>query len=465
MKFRVVIAGAGISGLALGWYLKKALGGAIDLTILDGSSRSGGWIRTDFDKGFLFEAGPRSCRTKGAGRATLELVESLGLQEEVIVASEAAKRRYIYYKGKLQPLPDGIVSFLASPLMKGMVRALWRDWRAERGSGEDETVADFFGRRLGVPITERLIDPLVSGIFAGDIGSLSVRSCFPDIYRKEQEHGSLILGMLKGKKKNEPASPFVEQMSRSPIFSFKNGMETLIYALQADLKEHIRLSDKAAEILQAGDGLNVITDKGESYPADRIYLALPAHAASELVRGISREASGLMSAIPSASVAVVNMGWNTRMLDREGFGYLIPRSEKEDILGVVWDSSAFPQQNAHPGQTRLTVMLGGICHPDMCSQPSEYLTETALKAVRNHLGISIPPESVRVTVAHEAIPQYMVGHSDKVDKIEKALEKDFRSRVCLVGSPWRGVAVNECILDANTAASALIAECATLLHS
>lgn len=450
MTARAAVIGAGISGLALGWHLKESSG--IDLKIYERSDRCGGWIATDFINGFLFERGPRSCRTRGAGRATLELIEALGLEEEVIAASPSANRRYLYLDKQVQPLPHSLSTFFRSPLMKGVSLGILRDLFQRRGTG-DETVGTFFSRRIGAQLTDRLIDPLVSGIYAGDINALSIRACFPEFYRCEKERGSLLLGMLLRKKNSQENTPFVESMSKQPIFSFRNGMETLVKALSSRLKSHIALTQNVRELRRHTSGVEVVMDDGSVELADKVFAAIQPAQACRLIERESPVAAKLMSAIPAATAAVVNLGWKDKVLDREGFGYLIPQSEKEPVLGVVWDSSVFPEQNGSAGKTRLTVMLGGTNHPEVCSLSQEDLLGIASDALKRHLGIIRPHDAVKVSIAHGAIPQYVVGHLERLDKIERLLNEAFDGRVVLAGSGWRGVAVNDCIAEAKALAA------------
>lgn len=445
---RHIVIGAGISGLALGWFLKKRFGEKQNLTILEAGEHPGGWIRTHADKGFLFEAGPRSCRTKGAGIDTLQLIEELGLCQQVISASPSAKSRYIYQEGKIQTVPNTFFSFLFSPLMRGVLPALWKEWQIPTSDLEDETVAHFISRRLSPEIAEKLMDPLVSGIYAGDIRQLSIRSCFPDLHRMELEQGSLVKGMLQKKKMDmSHLSEFVRQQSRTSIFSFKNGMQTLTTTLYSQMQDVIRLSNKVKAVHVAADALQVELQNGVVLKGDRVFLAVPAYAAAELLKTVDPLITESMIQEVYATVATVNMGWNQRVLKQEGFGYLVPSSEKQNILGVVFDSSAFPQQNG-PNQRRLTVMLGGMHHPEIENLPSDEIEEIAGEAILRHLGITQKPDAVKVSVARQAIPQYTKGHHARLFAFEQKLKRISASRIYLTGSAWRGVAVNDCIAEA-----------------
>jgi protoporphyrinogen/coproporphyrinogen III oxidase len=428
-----IIVGAGVSGLALGWYLKKQ---NEQVTILEADDRVGGWIRSHREQGFLFEQGPRSCRSRSAGLETLRLIEDLDLCDEVISASPAAKKRFIYWEGKLQAVP---CSF---GLMKEMLPALWKEWRVPPSCLEDESIADFIGRRLNHTIAAKLMDPLVSGIYAGDISRLSFRSCFPEMHRMEQEHGSLLRGMLRKKRTVEDVSPFVQAMRKNSIFSFVNGMETLVSALYSKLENAVRLSSRVTALNISHDVAEAVLSDGQIVKGDRVYLAIPAYAAASLLdTRISEE----MMKIPYASVAAVNMGWNQKVLKQEGFGYLVPSSQKQEVLGVVFDSSAFAQQNQHDHETRLTVMLGGMHHPWIEKASKEKIHAKAFRALHTHLGITEKPEAIHITVARQAIPQYEVGHEARLQRIEEALR---HTPIILLGNAWRGVSVNDCIAEA-----------------
>lgn len=447
-----VILGAGISGLALAWYLKQRFGDEISLTILEKATRAGGWIKTSRCDGFLFEEGPRSCRTNGTGVATLQLIEQLGLADEVITASPAARRRFLYVDGRLQSLPTGPLSFLCSSLMRGVFPALWKEWSVPPSKLADETVYDFVSRRFSPELAERFADPLVSGIFAGDIRKLSMRSCFPSMYCLEQEHGSILKGMLArtSLKQREEVSPFVQSMLRHPIFSFKNGMETLVERLGIRLKDELRLGCAANRLEFSEDRIRVHLDNGDKVLADRLFLTIPSSEIFSLLRphGIHGQE------VPTVSVGVVNIGWKSEQLKHQGFGHLIPRKEKKDILGVVWDSAVFPQQGRFQNETRLTVMMGGAHLPEIETLSEKDLTQRALKAVKDQLGIVTSPDAIQVKSAMRAIPQYMVGHADRTEQLEGQLAR-LSPHVFLLGSSWHGVSVNDCIAKGYAAAQRL----------
>jgi oxygen-dependent protoporphyrinogen oxidase len=440
MSHHIVILGGGISGLSCAWYLKKHWGSHIKLTILEKSNRLGGWVQTRFHEGFLFEQGPRSCRSKGAGRATLQLIEDLGLQNEVISADPLAKRRYLYTNQKLQPLPHNLLSWLSSPFLVPLLRAAWRDVRSKPQIA-DQSVYDFFAKRLGTHLTNQLVDPLVSGIYAGDMHKLSMQSCFPALFASQMKEGSLIKGMWKKPLPSTMPSAFVQKMQKSPLFSFKKGMQTLINALEKQLEATICQERYPTQLNITAEGIDVVCSDRSVLKADTVISTLPAFALNQLLP----VQQTLWQQIPYASVVVVNLGYHTSVNAKKGFGYLIPHLEHERVLGCVWDSNVFSeQQMAH--QTRLTVMLKEEKGSDPLS--------TALEAIEKQMGVKVPPDSYQIKMAQRAIPQYMVGHQMLNATIHHQI-KMLSERLVVMGSAFSGVALNDCVKMAEIGATQL----------
>lgn len=425
---KAAIIGGGISGLTLGWNLKQR---GIDFALFEKGVRTGGWIKSCQTEGFLFEKGPHSCRTRGVGRTTLELIEQLGLENEVIGASPAAKRRYFYSRGEFKQVPVCPISLLLSPWRSGVLKALWNDWRTPQGSGDDESIHQFVSRRLSPQLADQLFDPFVTGIFAGDIRQLSVQACFPLMSSWEKEHGGLLKG-LWARRKQKPkqrGSPFIQKMLKTSIFSFRNGMQTLTDTLESKLKSHIQLNKEAIKLEKRGERWEIYFRDGTSHVADQIYMTLPASKAALLLPECPD-----LARIPYASLAIVSFGYKRSVLKKEGFGYLIPSSEKENVMGVLWDSSVFPEQNHHPEETRLTVML----------RPGDDPLKRAQQALTRHLDIHAEPDASSLYFADQAIPQYTVGHLEKLKRIEQQLPPS----ITLLGSSYRTLSVNECIAEA-----------------
>lgn len=441
----IVILGAGISGLATAWFLKQLYKSDIQLTIIEKNQRVGGWIQTLQTEGFLFEQGPRSCRTKGAGQETLALIEALGLQDEVIFPHPHAKKRYIYDGQRLQCLPKHIWEIPFRPLTRNWVKALWRDWFMPKRQVEDESIQDFFSRRCGASWTENLIDPFVSGIYAGDCSRLSLKSCFPLFDQWEQQHGSLLLGAYRHRPPSLHLSLFVQKMRRFPLFSFREGMETLPTALANKLKDCLSLGQTVSRLNFHEQKVEIQLDNGQKILADHVISTLPLFSLAPLLVARPLFAEKLEK-LRYATVAVINAGFHQVILPFKGFGYLVPSKLELQVLGCVWDSFIFPQQN-RGDQTRLTIMMGGSRHPSVENMSESELREQALRVLQEHMGIHAEPQVMQVKIAQKAIPQFEVGYSIWKKEIQQAIGQFF-PRLTLSGSAWTGVSINDCIAEA-----------------
>ncbi len=456
MAHSVVVLGGGISGLAAAWALQTRYGKEVEVTLLEASERLGGWIQTQHDEGFLFEAGPRSCRASGAGAHTLCLIEELGLQDQVISAQRSAHKRYIYTRGHLQLVPQGPISFLRSPLTRPLVWPLLREWRVPPGQSDDETIYTFIERRLGAYAAETLVDPMVSGIYAGNTRHLSVKACFPTLFNWERQKGSLVKGAFsRNEAGNEPDTPFIRSVRKQgSLFSLRQGMEQLIHALEAQLDAKIIKGTRAWNLHCHENGVEVVCSNGEKFAADYLISALPAPALGSLFADSDPTLTELLGEIPLTSVAVVNIGYRQRVLNQEGFGYLIPSRESERVLGVVWDSCIFAEHSSSPEQQRFTVMIGGEHMPDFSAYGVRDFEIMARDALARHLGIEVDPDYVQVHAARGSIPQYTLGHAARVAQIKKRLES-LSSRISLLGNCFDGISVNESIANAQKVVASL----------
>lgn len=407
---KIVILGAGISGLSLGWYLTKRFGKNLDLKILESSERPGGWIQSEEKEGFFFEKGPRSIRPKGPGLDTVELIEELGLQNEVIAPDLSSKKRYFLKEGTLRLVPPNLFSFLMSPYFS---LDFVKEWKRPKQSFEDESIASFFTRRFNHKIAEELIDPMTKGIFGGDMHKLSLKCCFPLFHEWEQKHGSLLKGAFFHSKR-KPATDFAKKMNRLPMISFKKGLQTLTDTLA----EHLPVHYKSA-----------ITTLPE---ADHIFLCIPARSAAHYFTG---ETHSLLSNLPKEELDVVQLGYKKDLLAKKGFGYLIPSMERESVLGIVFDSCVFPRES---NESRLTVLLKS-------SEPQD----KALEAVSRHLKINAKPDFINVFKA--TIPQYFIGHHKIMERV-KNLIADSHPNVTLAGNSYSGISINDCIVQSKSLA-------------
>ncbi len=437
----VVVLGAGITGLTAAWTLVKHLKGRVRVTLIEKSNRVGGWIRTDRVDGFLFERGPRSVRASGQGGAALKLIEEIGLKDEVLFSSPEAKKRYVWHEGRLECAPSSLWQAFRSPLTKDLVGGFLREGLRKKGSLQDESIYDFIARRYSAELAERLIAPLTACIYAGDIRCLSIRACFPFLKEWEEEHGSILGGAFKQIFKRRSATP-------RGLISLKQGMESLPKALMNRLDSVVLFQREAVRIYNHGSSIVVELSNGQHIEADHLICTLPAE-------GVSKLLDLPQMAVPSASVAVVNVGYNSQVLNNKGFGCVFPARARTPVLGVVWDSSAFPEQNSHPDQTRLTLMMGGSYDPAIIEQTDETLAKTALEELKLHLGVDTPPAALSVFRAKHAIPSYPVGHCERVEETRGYLKKTY-PKLSVIGTAWEGVAVGACIAQGDRIGQSIV---------
>ncbi len=453
---QITIIGGGISGLTLAWLLVQKRIPELKITLCEATNRVGGWIRSERVSGFLFEEGPRSLRTHGSGRYTLSLVESLGLAGELISPPLTSRRRYIYTKGHLKRLPDSLGSILNwSPTL---FKALWKDLTAQIATNPEESVSEFVSRRFGNDLLDYLFDPLISGIYAGDPAQLSVQAAFPKLVEWEK-HGSLVKGMWRSLK--EPykslSSPLIERWQKVPLWSLRQGLESLPRRLEEALREagvEIKLNTPIVKLFPDVKGTQIITAIGERWHSDLVYAAMQPSLIPNLLEETIKTMAQPLRNLPSASVAIVNLGYKQKLLPYEGFGHLIPSVEQDPVLGIVWDSSLFPQQNSFPKETRLTVMMGGVRRPNLVNHAAHELEGIARKAVASQLGIKAAPEAVSVRIARNAIPQPVLGSRALLNQVKEQLASKAPYFIPF-GAGWNGVALNECVVAAHQEADCL----------
>lgn len=440
---KIVIVGGGISGLAVAYGIINgsritAHGLRFDITILEAESRAGGKIWTDNVDGFLCERGPNGFLDNRP--RTLELCERLGLVP--LRANDNAKKRYILSDNILKPLPESPPAFFKSDILSfiGRLRILYEPF-AQKGP-DDETVAEFVKRRLGREALEVLIDPMVSGIYAGDPYRLSIKSCFPRIKELEQEYGSLIRAFIKMKKRKGDVS--VAPGGR--LTSFIQGIQTITDALAERLRESLKTGVKVEGIDRSGENYHLHTSNGV-FDADIVILACPAHESAKILRGFDDRLSNELSDIKYPPVTVVCFGYKKERVGYplNGFGFLIPHKENRRILGTLWDSSIFPNR-APEGYVLLRTMVGGSRSDKFAMLDDNRLIEIVLDELNTVLKLKGEPDMVRIYRWEKAIPQYEMGHGERLHRIEERLR--LYNGIYFTGNAYRGIGMNDCIENA-----------------
>lgn len=464
---KAIIIGGGISGLSTAWLLRSkalAAGKELEITLLEKEQRLGGKIWSIKSDGYTCEWGPNGFLDSKP--QTLELCRAIGVEQNLHRSNDNARKRFIFSGGELHRLPEGGPSFLKSRLISwpGKLRLALEPtpFIAAAPRGTDETLADFGRRRLGQEALDKLIAPMVSGIFAGDPETMSLVSCFPRIAELEREYGGLIRAMilLAKKKKKDIAEGKVVSSAAGPggvLTSFREGIQYLADAL-ADSLGGIVKPGIAVTAIEKGESVRyrVKCSDGSEQEADLVIVASPAFAAAEMLAGLDGAVSGVLRQIPYASMTVICFGYERDRIAHplDGFGYLIPKKEGRSTLGTLWDSSMF-ENRAPDGKVLLRSMMGGACFPEYVKLSDDEVTARVKKDLKATMNIDAEPSFIRIFRHPQAIPQYTVGHGQRLEALEERLKS--HPGLILTGNSYRGIGLNDCVAAAQRAADEALA--------
>lgn len=433
----VVIVGGGISGLSLAYYLKKG-SPSLDIKILEAEARAGGKIVTENVSGFLCEGGVNGFLSNRP--YTISLAAELNL--EPLRGSEESKIRYILVDGKLTRVPDNPLKFFLSPLLslKGKVRMLGEYFVKPVEEDFDESVESFVSRRVGREFYEKLIDAMATGIYAGDPSKMSMKSCFPKVYYLEKKYGGLIKGFLaiKREKKDVKAQP------AASLLSFSEGMAQLVRTLENNLSSNIAKGKRVLGITKLNSRYVLNLSDGQTFEAERVILACPAYESAKILNDLNKNISELLLSIPYPPLSVVALAFKEEKIGfgTSLYGFLIPHRERRKILGTLFDSSIFTNR-APEGYCLLRTMIGGRRAPELAELGDSELIDLTLSELRELISVRGEPEFFKIFRWQRAIPQYEIGHEERLRKIEEILSKF--PGLYLTGNAYRGVSVNDCI--------------------
>ena len=440
-----LVIGAGLSGLVCAHALRRA---GVDAQVIEASPLAGGVIRSERRDGYLLEFGPQSFN---APPAVLNLCRELGIENQLVRAPARAPR-YVLVNGALREVPLSPPAFMKSPLFSlGTKLSVLKDVFGRSAPPEtEESIAAFVRRKFSAELLEKLVGPFVSGIYAGDPEKLGLRSAFPQLYEAEKSAGSVVKGLMRaGKSEKTP----VEKPS---LQTFRNGNQTLTDALAASLGPNIRCGVEARGVrVLSGTGMvpafevTVGTSGEEVVTTDRLILATPTPQAGGLLRGVDAQFEALLEKIEYVPVAVVSLGYPHSAVSHslEGFGFLVPRSSGLRILGSVWNSSLFSNR-APEAHVLLTSFVGGALDPQITGVSEAQLADIVHSELAPILGISQAPTFSNVRVWPRAIPQYNVGHAERILRLAELRAK--YPGLHLAGNYLHGPAWGACIEEALT---------------
>jgi oxygen-dependent protoporphyrinogen oxidase len=400
---RIAIIGGGISGLTVLHYLKQRLGDAVEMTLFERKASVGGTVRSFKKDSCLFEWGPNGFLDNQP--ATLQLIEELGITGELIESQTSAARRYIQIQGSLHALPSNPLDFIRTPLLPlkdkwSLITGIFK-----KNISTDCSIDDYVSQRFSKGVARSLVDPFISGIYAGDIKRLHMASAFPKFKRKVSK--------------------------KTHMRSFKRGMGQVIEALDHRYKKYIQINSEVSSIIKA----------------DITIVATPAYSAAKIVEEVNPVLAQILTQIPYAPVAVAGLLFKQGSFKKmpDGFGYLIPSQENKDILGVLIESNVY-RGRAGEDHIMMRVMLGGTHHPAIINDSQEQIIAKAIKEIDSIYGLIAAPVETFVKLWPKAIPQYEINYPQIRQSIAEQCTKTPGLYLC--ANYLDGVSFNDCVYHA-----------------
>jgi len=452
---RIAIIGGGVSGLAAAFALEKHRreGMALDYAVFEASHRFGGVVFSERVDDCLIEAGPDSFLTEKPWAA--DLCREVGLADELIGSNDGARKTYVYLNGQLVTMPDGlmfmaptkIMPALSSPLFSsGTKLRFMREWfQGGRQTNSDESVASFVERHYGREVADRLAEPLLSGVYGGDINKLSLRAVLPRFAEMEARHGSLGRALTSARKK----AP-----SNKPIFtSLKEGMAQMVDALTPRLHAAALHLNTPVQALQPQDHGWIVSAGLASDHFDGVVIATSPSAGAGL--GLPEELSKALGEIEYSSSVTVGLGYDQQVRKTlpAGFGFLVPRIEGKRLLAVTFVHNKFPHR-VPADRALLRCFLGGALDLPILDLSDEELLQLIQRELREILGLAAEPIFTRIYRWKNAMPQYNVGHLERVAKIERLCGE--LPALALAGNAYHGIGVPDCVRSGTEAATRIL---------
>jgi oxygen-dependent protoporphyrinogen oxidase len=450
---KVVIVGGGVSGLATAHYIHSQLGDGVELTLVEGGSRLGGKVANQQFSGHLVDTGPDAVLVRAPAMAVL--LKDLGLGDQIV--APAALGAYVWSRGKLRRLPTGtlfgvpdrLLPLMRSGLMSpaGLARAaLDLVLPRSHASAPDPSIADLVTPRLGSQVFDRLVEPLLGGVHAGRATELSAQSTVPDIVALARKNRSLYLGLRKMRRHAPPAT------GAPVLVTLTGGLGRLVEALVARLAgDDLRLNAAAASITRVSTRYRVDLTGGQSIVADAVVLATPAFATAGLLAELAPDAASVLAEIPYVDVATIWLAYPRSAMARpmDGTGFLVPPQEGKLMVGCTWSSAKWPHL-ADDNLVLIRCMVGRRLDRRWLDMDDDTLVRRVHEELVEAMGLTAGPGHQSIQRWPQAMPQYLVGHHDRLDALEDAIRH--LPRLYLTGAAYRGVGLASCVTDARRTA-------------
>jgi len=427
----IAVLGGGISGLSTAWYLKKK---GFEVTLFEAQEDTGGVIRSVSNQYSVFDFGPNTIRDKTG--SVSEMIEELGLEDEMLSMSEGSKTRFIVRNGELKKIKQNPISFLFSDVLswKGKKELFSEPIRKSLNSEADESIGSFLERRIGKEAVEYLADPFFSGIYAGDIYSLSKNKLIGKLADFEQEYGSLSKGFLKSRKEKSSFKP--------KVISFEKGVQQLTDKLTERLEDSILHEE--VKNLQVQQSKFKVTTADHEYTFDKVVSCLPAYVLKEVLKTNDQKLENSLSEVNYSPMLSTQLVFKKEDLNlpENGFGFLIPRKESIRLLGAIWKSNIFPDQTEDE-YVHLNLMTGGSHDIKLIDQDIRDIEREVIEEFSGITKVKGNAEMVSSKLWKKAIPQFHVGFAsveESIDRFQKENEGFY------IGGNFRwGVSVSDCV--------------------
>jgi protoporphyrinogen/coproporphyrinogen III oxidase len=448
----VAVIGGGISGLAAAYHLQQR---GLQVQLFEATWRTGGVIRSDSTSGYLAEWGPNSMQDNTP--LVTALIRELGLEAQRLVVLPHVHKRYIWHSGQLLTLPVSARAFLMSRLfsLPAKLRVLREPWVPAGDAAQEESVADFVRRRFGSEVLDYVVNPFVTGVYAGNPECLSVRHAFPKLYEVEQQYGSLLKGqrqMHQARRQQQSSTPSEVPLSHT-IFSFRGGMQTLPDALCAHLGDVVHVNAPVRGLEQTADGWAVTVQHQHQHVTQRfdavLYTAPLYHLPAMGLQAAPEVHTLARVYYPPLSILVLGFRRAQVRHPLDGFGLLVPAVEPLKIFGVLFSSTMFPGR-APDGHVTLTVFIGGARHPALACASTSTVLAVALQDLRAVLGVAGAPTYVQHIFWDKAVPQYALGYGSMQD-IMVRLETQYPG-FFMAGNYRQGIAIGDALTSGYAAA-------------
>jgi oxygen-dependent protoporphyrinogen oxidase len=473
---KVAIVGGGIAGLATAYYLQQLGQGAIEYVLVESTPQFGGKIKSERENGFVIEGGPDSFHSQKV--VAVELCHNLGLKEEIIGTNLAARKVFVWSRGQLRQMPEGVMliiptkitPFLKSRLISwpGKLRMGLDVFIPRRKGDADESLAHFVRRRLGNEALDRIAGPMVAGIYVADAEHMSLKSTFPRFLDMEKKYGSLLRGILtqksaalitkfkeKRKKGNNNGN---DKAPNANFITLRSGLQGLPEAITARLNPAALLNNRSVvNVRRDGQGYLLTLSDGTYINADAVVFATPTYVTAQILQDLDSKLADKLKTIRYVSTATVSLGFKRSEIEHplSGFGFVVPRSEKRKIIACAWSSTKF-NFRAPDEHVLIRAFVGGAQSEELAEQSEEILVQMVRDEMAAAMGITATPVLTKVYRWHKANPQYDLGHLERVAEIDRltALHKG----LYLAGAAFRGVGVPDCIADGKRAAEEIVSK-------